>query len=136
MAALFLYQFIPKKDTNTPSRHLSAFADSISGGGVLPCHGILSFIICFTNSFYFALFLSYTTTPAIPANAAARIIIYINIPKLSPVETDESGVTVESGVSVVPGVSSFPGFSGVDGVISLPESFAAYTTAYGLNDSA
>lgn len=53
----------------------------------------------------------------------------MNIPKLSPVETDESGVTVESGVSVVPGVSAvpgvslFPGFSGVDGVISLPESF-------------
>ena len=66
----------------------------------------------------------------------------MNMPKLSPVETDESGVTVESGVSVVPGVSAvpgvslFPGFSGVDGVISLPESFAAYTTAYGLNDSA
>ena len=66
------------------------------GRGCLPCYGIIILLSVFTNSFYFALFLSYTTTPAIPANAAARIIIYMNIPKLSPVETDESGVTVES----------------------------------------
>ena len=62
------------------------------GRGCLPCYGIIILLSVFTNSFYFALFLSYTTTPAIPANAAARIIIYMNIPKLSPVETDESGV--------------------------------------------
>ena len=91
----FFISIYPQEIQKHPLPTSVCFRRSNIGRGCLPCYGIIILLSVFTNSFYFALFLSYTTTPAIPANAAASIIIYMNMPKLSPVETDESGVTVE-----------------------------------------